>query len=232
MIILSSWSNLRVYSSIWKFIPGVVFWSIWKVRNSVVFERVKLDRSSIFFIVRFRLPKWFLEKFPYVPIQADSLIGDHSLTDKSYVSKVQCMPLICWRPPSVDFFKMNVDGTVRFDGLVGGINGILRDWKHFTLLTFSESAGPSPPPLAELKAIKKGIDIFLSSMWVPEGRLIVESDCKSAVEWIKSPSTAPTFFSNLVKDIVSLVSTKAYIVRLIPRGCNCEVDKLAKEGIG
>ncbi|KAE8668570.1 Dynamin-2B [Hibiscus syriacus] len=94
-----------------------------------------------------------------------------------------------------------------------------------------ENIGPSPPPLAELKAIFKGLEIFLSSDWCSKGRLIVESDCKSVVDWVNSPS-APIFFSSFVKVIVSILSDKDYILRLIPRSCNCEGDKLAKEGIG
>ncbi|KAE8659885.1 Beta-galactosidase 5 isoform 1 [Hibiscus syriacus] len=137
-----------------------------------------------------------------------------------------------WLPPPADCYKINVDGAVRKDGLAGGIGGILRGSNSSILASFSESVGPDPPPLAELKGIKKGIEIFLSSVWAHKGRLIVESDCKSAVDWILSPITAPSLFSSLVKEIVSLILARAFIVRLIPRGCNWEADKLAKEGIG
>ncbi|KAE8724010.1 Cysteine-rich RLK (RECEPTOR-like protein kinase) 8 [Hibiscus syriacus] len=113
----------------------------------------------------------------------------------------------------------------------GGIGGILRDCNSIILSTFSVSIGPGPPPLAELKAIKKGLDIFLSSDWAAKGRLILESDCKSAVDWIVLPNSVPSFFSSLVEDIVSLVHEKAIIIRWIPRGCNWEADKLAKDGI-
>ncbi|KAE8729397.1 hypothetical protein F3Y22_tig00003715pilonHSYRG00041 [Hibiscus syriacus] len=231
--LVSSWGKLRVNSLIWKFILGVVFWSIWKVRNAIVFEGSPLDRLSLFFIVRFRLSKWFLAKFPKFPIQEDILIGDPSLADGISVPKSKDCPVIRWLPP-VDVLKMYVDGAIKLDGSDGGIGGILRDWNSCTLLTFSENVGQGPPPVAELKAkaIKRGIEIFLSSRWVSVGRLIVESDCKSAVEWIQSPSLAPIFFSPLVKQISTLISERVQSVRLIPRACNGEADSLAKKGIG
>ncbi|KAE8674144.1 DEAD-box ATP-dependent RNA helicase 20 [Hibiscus syriacus] len=138
----------------------------------------------------------------------------------------------CWNPPPVDYFKMNVDGAVCCVGMMAGIGGILRDWNRVTLLSFSESVGPTIPILAELKAIKKGIDIFVSSDWVLKGRLIIECDSKTAVDWIINQVSAPVFLSNFVKEIVASVSLIHSIVRWIPRSCNCEADKLAKEGIG
>ncbi|KAE8674652.1 Detected protein of confused Function [Hibiscus syriacus] len=62
------------------------------------------------------------------------------------------------------------------------------------------------PPLAELKAIEKGIDFFLLSDWAMKGRLIIESDYKATVDWILLPTSSPPFFSSLVEKIVSLVS--------------------------
>ncbi|KAE8716200.1 Phospholipid-transporting ATPase 2 [Hibiscus syriacus] len=109
----------------------------------------------------------------------------------------------CWIPPPMDYFKMNVDGAVSSLGMV-----------------------------AELKAIKKGIDIFVSSVWASKGRLIVESDSKTAVEWIKYQNSVPLYLSIFVKEIVSAVSRYQIVIRWIPRCCNCEADKLAKEGIG
>ncbi|KAE8686756.1 UDP-glucose:glycoprotein glucosyltransferase [Hibiscus syriacus] len=94
-------------------------------------------------------------------IKPDLLIADPSLADKHFVSKVRPTPSLCWSPPPVDFFKMNVDGAVNGNEMVGGIGGILRDWKLSTLLSFSENVGACPPPLAELKAIKKGLESSL-----------------------------------------------------------------------
>ncbi|KAE8711643.1 Detected protein of confused Function [Hibiscus syriacus] len=182
--------------------------------------------------VVFWLAKWFLAKFLQVHIQVDLLVGDPSLAGRLPSHTFHRRMVQSWLPPPADFFKMNVGGAVRNDGLAGGIGGILRDSNSYTLATFSDSVGPGPPPLAELKAIKKGIDFFISSFWASKGRLIIESDCKTAVDWILLPNTAPSFFSSLVLEIGSLALARAVIVRLIPRGCNWEADKLAKEGIG
>ncbi|KAE8704410.1 PHD finger family protein, putative isoform 2 [Hibiscus syriacus] len=199
---LCSWSYLRECSNIWKFIPGVVLWSIWKARNAVVFENWTLDNSSLFFISRFRLAKWFLAKFPHVNIQVDLLVGDPSLADNLPIKSYNKEKVLNWSSPPSNFFKFNVDGAVRGDGLQG----------------------------VELKAIKQGIDLFISSEWALKGRLILETDCKTAVDWILMPVSAPTFFNTLVGEIEALVSARGIIVRWIPRTCNWEANKLAKEG--
>ncbi|KAE8719951.1 Detected protein of confused Function [Hibiscus syriacus] len=178
--LFNSWGSLRLNSLIWKFIPGVVFW----------------------------LSKWFLAKYPKFPIQEDLLIGDPSLADGISVPKPKDYDVISWLPPPVDFLKMNVDGAVRLKDSIGGIGGILRDWNCCTLLTFSENIGQGPPPVAELKAIKRGIEIFLASRWSAASRLVVESDCKSAVEWIHTPSLAPVFMLPLVREILLILSGK------------------------
>ncbi|KAE8735747.1 THO complex subunit 1 [Hibiscus syriacus] len=210
--ILISWGELRVNSIIWKFILGVIFWSIWKVRNAMVFEDSPLDRLPLFFIVRFRLSKWFLAKFPKITIHEDVLIGNPFLANGVTPFKDRVCDVSKWIPPPVDFLKLNVDGAVRLDGSGGGIGGILRDWNGCTLLTFSENVGVGTPPLAELKATKRGIEIFLSSSWEFIGRLIIESDCSSAVEWIQSPVLAPVFFSPLVYQILTLITGKNALI--------------------
>ncbi|XP_039069273.1 uncharacterized protein LOC120215770 [Hibiscus syriacus] len=165
-------------------------------------------------------------------IEVDFLIGDPSVADNLSDSKVLDSIVYCWNPPPLDFFKMNVDGAVSSVGMVAGIGGILRDWNRVTLTSFSVNVGPNTPILAEMKAIKKGIDIFVSSVWASKGRLIIESDSKIAVEWIKDQISVPVYLSNFVKEIASTVSLNQIIIRWIPRCCNCEADKLAKEGIG
>ncbi|KAE8710736.1 hypothetical protein F3Y22_tig00110319pilonHSYRG00228 [Hibiscus syriacus] len=158
--------------------------------------------------------------------------GDPTLADRSATYPIKKKKDLCWLPPPPDFFKFNVDGAVNVDGLRGGIGGIMKDSYGSILITFSTAVGPGPPLFAELKAIKEGIDLFLCSQWAGKVRLVLESDCLKAVEWISNPSSAPVFLSLMVGEIGSLVTAKDIMVKWIPRSCNLEADKLAKEGIG
>ncbi|KAE8733431.1 hypothetical protein F3Y22_tig00001290pilonHSYRG00004 [Hibiscus syriacus] len=54
---------------------------------------------------------------------------------------------------------------------------------------------------------------------------------ETVVDEIAKFEVKPDRFS-VIKDLVSIVSRHDTIVRWIPRSCNCEADKLAKEGIG
>ncbi|KAE8724657.1 hypothetical protein F3Y22_tig00010050pilonHSYRG00024 [Hibiscus syriacus] len=226
------WNDLIPKSTIWKFIPRAVLWTVWKCRNDIIFGKEKVDGPLLFFLVRFRIASWFVARFNDVQINFDSLVGDPSLADRIHTKISKKKKVICWSPPPHDFFKFNVDGAVRGDGLQGGIGGVLKDSNCSILASFSMAVGPGPPMLAELKAIKQGIDVFLSSEWETKGRLILESDCRKAVDWILIPISAPTFCSSLVEEIGAYVSARGFIINWIPRSCNWEADKLAKEGIG
>ncbi|KAE8713963.1 EMB2410 protein [Hibiscus syriacus] len=182
------------------------------LRNSVVFENGKLDLALLFFISKFRLANWFLAKYPKANIQVDLLVGDPRLADTIGVCPPKLRKDTCWHPPPPDFFKFNVDGAVRSDGLQGGIGGILRDSNGSKLISFSTAVGPGPPLFAELKAIKEGIVVFLSSHWAGKGRLVIESDCSKVVDWILRPILTPSFFRTLVGDIAALVSAKDILV--------------------
>ncbi|XP_039034126.1 uncharacterized protein LOC120170219 [Hibiscus syriacus] len=210
-------------------IPAVVLWSIWKARNLVVFDNGNLDNTALFFFIRLRLAKWYLAKYPTACLQTDLLVGDPSRADQ-FPQPSCSKKVIGWSPPPSDMFKFNVDGAVTSDGLRGGIGGILRDSNSSTLATFSTAVGSTLPILAELKAIKEGNDFSYSSGWCKKGRLIIESDSKSAVDWIKNQQPAPTSLRDLVQEIGALIYALD-VLRWIPRSCNMEADKLAKQGL-
>ncbi|KAK8505050.1 hypothetical protein V6N12_073814 [Hibiscus sabdariffa] len=64
-----------------------------------------------------------------------------------------------------------------------------------------------------------------------KSHLVVESDCKSTLEWISNPSSCPTSFRSVVQCIVKVSDSRYIVFKFIPRNENVEVDRLAKEVI-
>ncbi|KAK8495688.1 hypothetical protein V6N12_005594 [Hibiscus sabdariffa] len=152
--------------------------------------------------------------------------------DKSKTSGQSRFSVMSWTPPPPGVLKLNVDGAVASVGRAGGVGGLLRNSDRKCLLSFSRYVGQVPPLLAEILAIKIGLELFFNSAWRNVDRIIVESDNKVVVEWILNPVICTGIFSPLVKEIVSLVGSNPISFRHISRGCNIDADRLAKRGIG
>ncbi|XP_039064616.1 uncharacterized protein LOC120209767 [Hibiscus syriacus] len=229
---LFAWEDLIPNSKIWSFIPGVVLWSIWKWRNAIVFDGGSLDQNDLFFMARSRLASWFLANFKDVYIPKDSLISDLSLGDSCSYSSSPIIKIVPWSHPPKGFIKLNVDATVTADWRKSGVGGILRVEDGSVVGSFKEAAGPGPPILIELMAIKKGLSYFTSIQQRFKERLIVESDSKLAVDWVKNKERCPLVYIDLVNDIGDKFRGLNGIIRWVARSANVEADTLAKDGIG
>ncbi|XP_039036745.1 uncharacterized protein LOC120173736 [Hibiscus syriacus] len=113
----------------------------------------------------------------------------------------------------------------------GGIGGLIRDEKGVMLGSFSEKVGSGPPIIAELMAIRRGLNLFLDSDLLVNRRLILESDSAMVVKWIKNLASSTPMFLSIVKDIEDIVVNKRVIVRHVARATNCEADEFTKQGI-
>ncbi|XP_039029075.1 uncharacterized protein LOC120163149 [Hibiscus syriacus] len=202
--LISVWIDLVPRSTIWTFILGAEMWNT----------------------------AWFVYRFPDVKIPFDSLVGDPKVTDFEVSSKKSSSSLSHWVPPPSGFVKLNVDGDMVKGWSRGGIGGLLRDNDGVIFGSFSESVGPDPPIIAELLAIKRGLFLFVVSGFDSNGGLILESDCSTALQWIKNLGRCTPLFESMVKDIASLVVEQDVIVRHILRSVNWEANGLAKDGIG
>ncbi|KAL4284472.1 hypothetical protein GQ457_16G008780 [Hibiscus cannabinus] len=112
-----------------------------------------------------------------------------------------------------------VDGAMKSDGSAGGIGGVLRNDTRVRLITFSVRIGAGPRILAELLAIKHNIEVFQNSQWNAKSKLILESNCKVAIDWIRDPIKTPVCFSSLITSITNGWTC----IRHIPRAGHCEV---------
>ncbi|GMI77874.1 hypothetical protein like AT2G34320 [Hibiscus trionum] len=146
-------------------------------------------------------------------------------------SKKEERPQSHWTPPPRGFLKLNVDGALSVETNKGGIGGLLRDEDGIQLLCFSEAVDLGPPTFTELEAVHRGIRLFLTSEWCLNFRLIIESNCRTVVDWLNGVVNPPLLFRDEILATMTLIHNKGWYVRWILRGCNTAADELAKEGI-
>ncbi|XP_039069304.1 uncharacterized protein LOC120215824 [Hibiscus syriacus] len=183
-------------------------------------------------MARCRLATWFLTNSKEDSILKDSLISDPTIGDSCYNSRCSTIEIVSWSPPPKGFIKLNVDATVTGDWRKSGVGGILRVEDGSVMGYFQESTGPGPPLLIELMAVKRGLTFFDSIQQQFKERLLVESDSKLAVEWVKNFDRCPGVYFNLVNDIVTKLRDLNGIISWVARSANVEADSLAKDGIG
>ncbi|KAK8990247.1 hypothetical protein V6N11_008953 [Hibiscus sabdariffa] len=110
---------------------------------------------------------------------------------------------------------------MKSDGNAGGIGGVLRNDTRVRLIIFSVRIGAGPPILAELLAIKHNIELFQNSQWNGKSKLILESDCKVAIDPIKTP----VCFSSLITSIAGFITNGWTCIRHIPRAEEMYIDE-------
>ncbi|KAL4387638.1 hypothetical protein GQ457_09G018810 [Hibiscus cannabinus] len=135
-----------------------------------------------------------------------------------------------WSPSPSRRLKFNIDGSMKADGSTGGIGGVLKDEYKHTLMTLSLKIGSGPSIMAEILALQFGLQPFLSSAWVDRFKLVIECDCRVAIEWVRSPSLALDCFKVWVTYLHKALVEGGFCFRHILRQCNIETDSLGKNG--
>ncbi|KAK9007139.1 hypothetical protein V6N11_050972 [Hibiscus sabdariffa] len=230
----SIWFENRSNNSegwIWKCIPTATIWSICLFRNDMIFNGKKMDIVQLCFVIKTCIGWWVKARFPLIQLLLDELIANINTVDERIKFSPWHVKQLAWSPSPSGWLKFNVDGSMKADGSMGDIGGVLKDEYKHTLMTFSLNIGSGPAIMAGILALKFGFRPFLSSPWVDRFKLVIECDCRVAIEWVKSPSLAPDCFKVWVKYLHKALVEGGLCIKYILRQCNIEVDSLGKIGV-
>lgn len=87
-----------------------------------------------------------------------------------------------WKKPRIGWTKLNFDGSCKGKNGKASIGGLIRNDKAEFLLGYAESIGLSNSTMAELIALRRGLELVLEYGW--NDKLWLEGDAKTLVEII------------------------------------------------
>ncbi|KAJ4703349.1 Ribonuclease H [Melia azedarach] len=136
---------------------------------------------------------------------------------------------VAWEKPLIGWTKLNYDGSCKGKTGNSSIGGIFRDHKAEFLLGYAESIGRTTSTIAELSALRRGLELILDNGWHD---VWLEGDAKSLVDIIvhrKQVKCAET--QKHISDIKSIIpELNNCILTHIYREGNRAADKLAQLG--
>ncbi|XP_060961726.1 uncharacterized protein LOC133031947 [Cannabis sativa] len=209
-------------------------WAIWNERNKVVHgskARVATD-LAIFATV-------FLQNFrnaqhkhpPVAAVPTFSHQSGPSVTAFSHQQQNSIAALHPWSPPAPNVLKLNIDAAVHSPSNTTGVGAVLRDnHGHVVAALAMPFIGNFKSHEMEAKAL------FHSLNWALQQQLQVnhiETDALMVVNALQAPFNPNSSFSDLILDVVSLLSFfPNVVVSHVKRLANEAAHGLAKFALG
>ncbi|GMH30314.1 hypothetical protein Nepgr_032157 [Nepenthes gracilis] len=88
---------------------------------------------------------------------------------------------VAWKKPRKGWTKLNFDGSSRGKTGKASIGGVFRDHNAEFLLGYAESIGKSSSTVAELAALRRGLQLAIENGW---SNVWLEGDAKTLVDMI------------------------------------------------
>lgn len=88
---------------------------------------------------------------------------------------------VTWEKPQVGWTKLNFDGSCKCSTGAASIGGVMRDHNAEFLLGYSESIGRTTSTIAEMAALRRGLELVLENGW---NQVWLEGDFLTLVEII------------------------------------------------
>lgn len=125
---------------------------------------------------------------------------------------------VSWEKPDIGWTKLNFDGSCKGRTCKSSIGGIFRDHKAKFLLGYAESIGRATSTIAELSALRRGLELVLENGW---NDVWLEGDAKSLVDIIAQRRKVRC--AEVQRHITDITS-------IIPELNNCVVTHIYREG--
>lgn len=136
---------------------------------------------------------------------------------------------VAWEKPKAGWTKLNFDGSMKGKTGKASIGGVFRDHNAEFLLGYAESIGKTTSTVAELAALRRGLELILENRWRD---VWLEGDAKALVDIIVKGRPVKSLearrhvsdINDIMKELDNCVFTHIY------REGNRAADKLAQMG--
>ncbi|KAL6293667.1 hypothetical protein ACE6H2_001809 [Prunus campanulata] len=133
-------------------------WQIWEARNNCVFKDIA--------------------PHPVRALLAAGQIGlDYWKINSTPPLNPKGMHAIKWKPPPLDWIKLNFDGSVR--GNLAATGFVIRDWNGNVRLAGAKNSGQVSITVAECLALRDGLAHAIHNGW---RKVLVEGDSKLIID--------------------------------------------------
>lgn len=136
---------------------------------------------------------------------------------------------VTWEKPDIGWIKLNYDGSCKCKTGKSSIGGIFRNHNAEFLLGYAESIGNSNSTIAELAALRRGLELVLENGW---NDVWLEGDSKSLVDIIarKKPVKCVEVQRHVKHINLMMPEIQNCILTHIYREGNRAADKFAQMG--
>lgn len=135
--------------------------------------------------------------------------------------------IVKWTRPSMDGYKLNVDGSSVESPGVCGAGGIVRNSNGDLLMAFSVSVGNGTNNFAEISSLLFGIPHCAEASI---STIEIEMDSLIVVKWLKKKVCGLRYLYDFLEEIQSYLAGMQVTIRHISRECNVAADFLARMG--
>ncbi|GAA0171611.1 hypothetical protein LIER_25601 [Lithospermum erythrorhizon] len=139
-----------------------------------------------------------------------------------------------WEKPESGWIKLNFDGSCKCKSGRSSIGGVFRDHNAEFLLGYSEFIGKSNSTIAEIIALRRGLELVLENGW-GDNSVWLEGDSKSLVDIIGKRKQLVNRCGEVQKhvthinSIISELNNQCILTHVFREG-NRAADKFAQMG--